>query len=142
MIVGRGSQHHLRDREDTLRIFLYAPREIKIQRLQADGVSEVEAHELIDTVDAERGDFVEKYFHMEWPNPPVYHAMLNTVAGEEVVIDTILGLRRRLEEEFPPVQTGGRSTHERTPTKILGSFPGTSVCSLLCSRLGLAAGAD
>src|SRR3954465_10733607 len=30
VIVGRGSQHHLRDRNDTLRLFLFAPREAKI----------------------------------------------------------------------------------------------------------------
>src|SRR5271170_7896121 len=35
VIVGRGSQHFLRDRQDSLRVFLYAPREAKIQRLLA-----------------------------------------------------------------------------------------------------------
>src|SRR3974390_2952568 len=29
VIVGRGSQHFLRDRQDTLRVFLYAPRDAK-----------------------------------------------------------------------------------------------------------------
>src|SRR5579862_7932061 len=32
VIVGRGSQHFLRNRQDVLRIFLYAPREDKIRR--------------------------------------------------------------------------------------------------------------
>ena len=37
VIVGRGSQHFLRSRLDTLRVFLYAPREDKVRRLLARG---------------------------------------------------------------------------------------------------------
>ena len=40
VIVGRGSQHFLRDRDDTLRVFLYAPREEKVRRLKAGGITE------------------------------------------------------------------------------------------------------
>ncbi len=98
VIVGRGSQHFLRHRDDTLRIFLYAPREIKISRLIAEGLNEKDAEESADTVDSERAAFIEKYFHMRWPNPPVYHAMLNTVIGVEGVIDSILGLKKTLEQ--------------------------------------------
>src|SRR6201998_420745 len=50
VIVGRGSQHFLRDRSDTLRVFLYAPRENKVRRLLARGKSEQEALALGDTV--------------------------------------------------------------------------------------------
>src|SRR5580658_4250118 len=46
VIVGRGAQHFLRNREDTLRIFLYAPRENKARRVMARGKSEKEAHQL------------------------------------------------------------------------------------------------
>src|ERR1700686_5710392 len=65
--VGRGSQHFLRDRQDTLRLFLYAPREEKRRRLLTRGKSPEEAEELVDTVDRERADFIQKYFHVEWP---------------------------------------------------------------------------
>jgi len=37
VIVGRGSQHFLRNRPDTLRVFLYASREAKVRRLMARG---------------------------------------------------------------------------------------------------------
>ena len=76
VIVGRGSQHFLRNRDDTLRIFLYAPKEAKIRRLIGEGLGENEATEAVDVVDSERAAFIEKYFHMEWPNRSVYHAML------------------------------------------------------------------
>lgn len=99
VIVGRGSQYFLRDRNDTLRVFLYAPREDKLRRLQARGKSEDEARGLVDAVDRERADFIEKYFHVEWPNRALYHLMLNTATGDETVIRTILDLKNTLEQQ-------------------------------------------
>ena len=97
VIVGRGSQHFLQHRNDTLRIFLYAPKEAKIRRLIADGVGEKDAQEAVDVVDSERAAFVEKYFHMQWPNRSLYHAMLNTAIGVENVINEILSLKTAVD---------------------------------------------
>lgn len=97
VIVGRGSQHFLRDRQDTLRVFLYAPREDKVRRLLARGKSEKEAEQLVDTVDRDRGDFIQKYFRVEWPNRAIYHTMLNTVIGDEGVVHTILDVMKTLD---------------------------------------------
>ena len=92
VIVGRGSQHFLRNREDTVRIFLYAPQEEKVRRLLLRGKTEDEAHRLVDTVDRERADFIAKYFKVEWPNRSVYHAMINTAIGDQTVVRTILSV--------------------------------------------------
>jgi cytidylate kinase len=97
VIVGRGSQHFLQDRQDTLRIFLYAPTREKVARLRAEGINESQAEDLVNTVDKERAAFIEKYFHMEWPNRSIYHAMMNTAFGDEKVIYTILALKKELE---------------------------------------------
>jgi|SRR5215471_15614365 len=96
VIVGRGSQIFLRDRDDTLRIFLYAPADAKIRRLLREGTPENEAKELVRTVDAERAAFIDKYFHLEWPTPTTYHAMLNTAVGDDNVVETILELKQTL----------------------------------------------
>jgi cytidylate kinase len=90
VIVGRGSQHFLRDRQDTLRVFLYAPKQEKVRRLLARGKSEKEAEQLVDTVDRERADFIQKYFHVEWPDRAIYDTMINTVIGDEAVVRMIL----------------------------------------------------
>ncbi len=97
VIVGRGSQHFLRDRQDTLRVFLYAPREDKVRRLLARGKSEKEARELVDTVDQERVDFIQKYFNVEWPNRAIYHTMINTAIGDEAVVYAILDFIKTLD---------------------------------------------
>lgn len=101
VIVGRGSQHFLRSRPDTLRVFLYAPREDKVRRLLARGKSEKEAQQLADTVDRERGDFIQKYFGVEWPDRAVYHSMINTTIGAGAVIDMILALMKTVEPAVP-----------------------------------------
>jgi cytidylate kinase len=97
VIVGRGSQHFLRNRPDTLRVFLYAPREDKLRRLLARGKSRKDAEKLVDTVDRERTDFLKKYFQVEWPDRAVYHTMINTAIGEQTVLKVILDLAKTLK---------------------------------------------
>jgi cytidylate kinase len=97
VIVGRGSQQFLKDRPDALRVFLYAPRENKVQRLMKRGKSEKEAEELVDTVDQERADFIQKYFNVEWPARVIYHTMLNTAIGDDCTANMILSLVQTYE---------------------------------------------
>jgi cytidylate kinase len=90
VMVGRGSQHFLQDRQDTLRFFLYAPKADKVLRLLTQGNTEKEAAALVDTVDRERAAFIRQYFKVAWPNRPVYHAMLNTASGDDAVVRAII----------------------------------------------------
>lgn len=90
VIVGRGSQIFLDTRTDAFRVFLFAPREEKVRRLLARGKSEKEAQELVETVDRERAGFIEKYFHVVWPDRAIYHLMINTALGDEQVVQTII----------------------------------------------------
>jgi cytidylate kinase len=97
VIVGRGSQQFLKHRQDTLRIFLYAPREEKVRRLLARGKSQNEAEQLVDTVDRERADFIQKFFHVEWPDRTLYHTMINTAIGDQAVLHMILDFMKSLD---------------------------------------------
>jgi len=98
VIVGRGAQQFLRSRPDALRLFLYAPREDKVRRLLARGKSAKEAEELVDTIDRERADYIQKYFNVEWPDRGIYHAMINTSIGDEWVVHMILNLMEAYEK--------------------------------------------
>jgi cytidylate kinase len=100
VIVGRGSQLLLKDRPDTFRVFLYAPREDKVRRLLSRGKSEKDAQELVDTVDRERAGFIEKYFHVAWPDRAVYHVMINTAVGDETVVQTIVNFMKVLDSKI------------------------------------------
>jgi cytidylate kinase len=78
-------------------VFLYAPREDKVRRLLSRGKNEKEAENLVDTVDRERADFIQKYFNVEWPDRAIYHTMMNTAIGDETVVDMLLSFIRAYE---------------------------------------------
>jgi cytidylate kinase len=97
VIVGRGAPYFLRDREDTFRVFAYAPHEEKIRRVLAMGRKREEAEDLVNNVDKERIAYIKHYFNCDWPTRSLYHLMINTVVGDESVIATILDSMQRLE---------------------------------------------
>ncbi len=90
VIVGRASSYYLRDYKNALRVFVYAPPEDKIRRLTVQGRTRREAEELVTTVDAERAAFVKKYHAKTWPLRELYHLMLNSQVGDELVLKMIL----------------------------------------------------
>lgn len=106
VIVGRGAPFLLRHRPDTLHVFVYAPLEEKIRRLREAGKSEVDAIEEIENVDRQRVIFVRRYFGMEWPTRELYHMMINSKVGDDVVIDTILNEIHSLEAQKIPSDLG------------------------------------
>lgn len=67
VIVGRGSAYYLRDRPDCFHVFVYAPFEERVRRLQDERKSREEAIQLAGTVDRDRADFIKRYFGIEWP---------------------------------------------------------------------------
>jgi cytidylate kinase len=90
VIVGRGSAYYLQDKLDAFHVFIYAPVEEKIRRLQARGESPRRAAELAGSVDHERAEFIRRYFGVEWPDRHRFHLMINSTLGDEVVVETIL----------------------------------------------------
>ena len=46
-------------------------------------------------VDRERAAFIKQYFHADWPNRSLYHAMISTDEGQERAIQVILGFLRK-----------------------------------------------
>jgi cytidylate kinase len=97
VVVGRGGPYFLRENPDAFHVFLYAPRAEKIRRIVADGQSEEDAVDLVDSVDRERIAYVKHYFDADWPTRSLYHVMLNTAVGNEPVVQTILDTMRLVE---------------------------------------------
>lgn len=98
VVIGRGSPYFLQDREDTFRVFLYAPREEKLRRLIAAGQRLEDAEEMVDNIDAERVAFCRHYFSSDWPTRSLYHMMINTAMGDERVITAIFDTMRLLDQ--------------------------------------------
>ncbi len=85
VIVGRGAQYYLRNREDVFHVFLYASRDHKIRKLISKGANERKAIQQIDTTDLARAQFVRKYLGLKWPEPCLHQVMFNTEMGESRV---------------------------------------------------------
>ncbi len=82
IIIGRGGQMVLRDHPRALHIHLYAPAELRAQRLAArTGITEQDAARRIATSDEEKRLFI-RFMHdnANWKDPKYYHLMLNTGA--------------------------------------------------------------
>ncbi len=85
VIVGRGAQYFLRNCRDVFHVFLYASRDQKIRRLIARGETEGRAIQQVDTTDKARAAFIQQHLGLKWPEPHLYHVMLNTEMGESRV---------------------------------------------------------
>ncbi len=106
VIVGRGAPFLLRHRPDTFHVFVYAPLEEKVRRLREAGKSEDQALEEIENIDRQRVIFVRRYFRMEWPTRELYHLMLNSKLGDDMVIETILDEIHSLRAQKIPSDFG------------------------------------
>ena len=98
VIVGRGSAYYLQNRPDAFHVFVYAPVEEKVRRLQAEGKTAHEAAQLIETVDLDRAAFIKQYFGVEWPDRQRFDLMINSTIGVDSVVETILDSVSRLEK--------------------------------------------
>jgi cytidylate kinase len=90
VIVGRGSSYYLSGRTDAFHVFIYAPFEERVRRLESTGKSEREAINLAETIDRGRAEFIRQYFNVEWPGRDRFHLMLNSAMGDEVAVAIIL----------------------------------------------------
>ena len=98
VIVGRGSAYYLHGLPDVFHVFVYAPLEAKVQRLEQQGKSEQEAIELAETVDEDRAAFIKQHFGVEWPQRSYFHLMVNSTMGDGAVVETILDAVRAFQK--------------------------------------------
>ena len=102
VIVGRGAAYYLHDRTDAFHVFVYAPFEDKVRRLQSAGKSREDALHLVETVDVERTDFIKQHFGIEWPSRQFFHMMVNSMMGEEAAVETILNGLTAMQKAVTP----------------------------------------
>lgn len=78
VIVGRGAQFILPP-EETFRLRLIAPREIRIRNVMRDSNASLEESErYVYKTEADRNAFLRKHFHADWANPDYYDLTVNT----------------------------------------------------------------
>jgi cytidylate kinase len=79
VLVGRGAQCVLAEREDALHVFCYAPRAALVaetaRRLHVDAKT---AERTVDDTNRQREQYVKKHWGRDWRSPENYHLCINT----------------------------------------------------------------
>jgi cytidylate kinase len=79
VVVGRGTQEMLAEREDTLHVFCYAPRKALITRtMQREGLSAEEAARLVDDTNKQRDQWVRLHWERDRRAHENYDLSVNT----------------------------------------------------------------
>ncbi len=95
VIVGRGAQCVLQDREDALHVFVHAPRAERMARVRERAPETADLERLMTTMDQRRADYIRMYFGCDWKDPHLYHMLLSSELGEETVAELIVQAAQR-----------------------------------------------
>ncbi len=79
ILVGRGAQAHLAQHEDTLHVYVVAPRELRVDAtMRRLKVERGDAEQAVDEIDGGRRRYVKTYYDRHWEDASNYHLALNT----------------------------------------------------------------
>jgi hypothetical protein len=90
VIVGRGAQCVLQDREEVYHVFVYAPEAARIARLRRRVTPDSHLEDLVRESDRQRFEYVQFHFGCNWRDPHLYHMLICSQPGEDYVVSTIL----------------------------------------------------
>ncbi len=90
VIVGRGAQCVLQDREDILHVFVYGSHQRKLERAQERHSTRTECEGFLAEVDATRAAFIHQHYRCDWTNRHLYDLMISSDMGVERTAMTIL----------------------------------------------------
>ena len=94
VIVGRCADYILRERTDTLNIFIHADLEHRIQRVKEEYGKEHRVEELIRKIDKQRANYYNYYSSQKWGNLANYDLVLDTgkfgIDGAVAILDVAI----------------------------------------------------
>jgi cytidylate kinase len=95
VIVGRGAQCVLQDREDVLHVLIYGPWAERVERVRERAQASENVEELIRLTDHERASYVRAYYGCDWKDPHLYHMMISSQIGAEMAAWMIVNAVQR-----------------------------------------------
>jgi cytidylate kinase len=79
VLVGRGAQCVLAEREDALHVFCYAPRAALVRRtVERLGLPPTEAERRVTDTNRQRERYVRRHWNRAWRDPENYHVCIDT----------------------------------------------------------------
>lgn len=100
VIVGRCADYVLRDRPDTLKVYLHASEDFRMERImKTENLSREDALQKIRKMDRRRSDNYRYYTRRIWGRAQNYDLTVNTEIGTEAVQNMIRGLLEIKQKE-------------------------------------------
>lgn len=81
VLVGRGAQAYIGERQGALHVYLVAPREARIRRaMERHGIGATEAERMVDETDHNRRRYVKTHYGRKWEDSANYDIVVNSAA--------------------------------------------------------------
>ena len=90
IIVGRGAQCVLCQREDVFHVFVYGSRQEKLRRLQDRYPTHAECEAALDEFDRTRAAYIRTYHKCDWADRSLYDLMVSSDLGIDRTVSVIL----------------------------------------------------
>jgi cytidylate kinase len=90
VIVGRGAQCVLQEREDAFHVFVYGSRQEKLKRIRNRYPTNTECEASLDEFDRIRTAYIRRYYQCDRANRHLYDLMINSDAGIDLAVAVIL----------------------------------------------------
>lgn len=96
VLVGRGAQSMLAERDDALHVFCYAPKPALVARaMERLGIDAHAAQKAVEETNRNREQYVKKYWNRSWLAHENYHLCVNTDwFGIEGAAELVTGIAR------------------------------------------------
>lgn len=95
VIVGRAADYVLRDNQDILKVFIYAPKDVRVQNIMSMyGDDEKSAKKHLERADKNRSSYYELISDQKWGDPRNYDLCVDARAGKEAVAKLIADFAR------------------------------------------------
>lgn len=90
VIVGRGAQCVLQDRDDVFHVFVYGSRQERLKRARDRFPDRADREAALDEVDHTRAAYIRRYYKRDWISPQLYDLMISSDRGVTWAASVIL----------------------------------------------------
>jgi cytidylate kinase len=131
VIVGRGGQVLLKDLPGVLHVRVFAPFQVRAQRLLKRGkMDDKQAVRLLRQSDEDSSGYIRSFFNADWEDPNLYDLLVNT---EKLSVET--GVRAIIEAaRFTSLQTGNEKVAARLADLALAQRAGVKLMEAIGSE--------
>ena len=99
VIVGRAADYVLRDQPKLLRVFIYAPKALRVQNIQQMYHDDAKtARKNLERADRNRAEYYEMIAGQKWGDPANYDLCIDAALGKEQVTEVICDLAQNIEQ--------------------------------------------